>query len=139
MSETMERISRRVLLKSGGAAAIGLSLPGVAVARSHRRRVRLQSHLRRSSYTPLVDHVFSVTGGPRRLRLAAVADLNHAQAGSENAFALIFWAAPGRAPLAQAVPTLHHRQLGTFKLFLSPGRPAAPGQTYVAVVNRLHA
>lgn len=135
MFSISQRISRRTLLKSGGAAGLGLVLPEMAQARAQ----PLQSHLRRSSYTPLIGRSFTVEGAPYRLRLVAVQDLNRAQAGSEDAFTLVFRARPGAARLAHAVPVLHQRRLGSFRLLLSPGMASATGQPYVAIINRSHA
>lgn len=137
MSTDSQRISRRTLLASGGAAAFWLSIPGMAFGRTRRHRRRLHSHLRRSSYTPLINQNFTV--GPHRLRLVAVQDLNPAQAGSENAFALVFRGRPGDTSVARTVPTFRHPQLGAFELFITSGRPSAGGRSYVAVINRLHA
>jgi hypothetical protein len=139
MALISERISRRALLRSGGVAGLALMLPGVAQARATRRHRRHLSHLRRSSYEPLVGQDFRVFGRPYHLRLVAVKDLNPAQAGSENAFALVFRARPGAAPLSKSVPWLGHPRLSTFRLLLSPGMPSASGQPYAAVINRLPA
>jgi Domain of unknown function (DUF6916) len=128
-------LTRRVLLKTGAAAAISAALPATAVARNRRR---LLSHLARRSYRPLVGHRFRVKGTGTVLRLVAVEDLNHAQRGSQRAFALIFHAPEGAPPLA-AVPTLHHAALGDFMLLLSPGRPSGSAQPYAAIINRVHA
>lgn len=83
--------------------------------------------------------MFRVDGTPHYLRLASIQDLNPAQAGSENAFALVFRARPGASRLSHPVPTLYHPRLGTFKLLLSPGRSSTAGQPYAAIINRSHA
>lgn len=136
MSSDSQHISRRTLLASGGVTAVGLTLPGAALARATRRRQRLSSHLRRSSYKPLINQDFKV--GPHQLRLTAVKDLNPTQAGSENAFALVFRARQGEK-VARTVPTFRHARMGAFQLFISPGKASPAGQSYVAVINRLHA
>jgi hypothetical protein len=122
------------LLKAGGAAVTALALPSAALARRHARR----SHLRRSSYQPLVGHRFSVSGMRSKLRLMSIKDLNSLQAHSDNAFTLVFHAPHAAPPLAQ-LPRLHHPALGSFELFLTPGKSLPTGQHYVAVINRLHA
>lgn len=139
MPSISQRITRRALLRSGGAAGLGLLVPGVAQARSKRRHHRIHSHLVRSSYHGLVGQNFRVFGRPYHLRLTAVENLNRWQAGSENAFALIFQARPGAHPVARPAPSLHHPRLGTFRLLLTPGRPSPTGQTYAAIINRLPA
>jgi hypothetical protein len=127
-------VTRRAVLKAGGAAATALALPAAAFARGR----ALKSHLRRSSYQPLVGHRFSVSGMRSKLRLLNIQDLNSLQAHSDNAFALVFHAPHAAPPLAQ-VPRLHHPALGSFDLFLTPGKSLPTGQHYVAVINRLHA
>jgi hypothetical protein len=127
-------LTRRTLLRTGLAAAVSAALPAVAVARKR----RLLSHLVRDSYGPLVGQRFRVRRSRVVLRLVAVEDLDHAPRGSQNAFALIFRAPAGAAPLA-AVPTLHHAALGDFKLLLSPGRASGGGQPYAAIINRVRA
>ncbi len=137
MTLVSERISRRALLKGGGAAAAGLALPGAVLAWAKSDHA-LSSHLRRSSYERLIGQPFRLQGAPHQLHLAAVRNLNPAQAGSENAFALVFRARPGAAPLDDAVPALYHPRLGTFRLLLSPGKASPAGQPYGAIINRLH-
>lgn len=119
--------------------AAGLAFPGVAMGRARRRHQAVYSHLRRSSYEPLVGQTFTLQGWPRYLRLVAVQDLDPAQAGSENAFALVFHSRPGAKSLAHLTPMFHHRQLGSFRMMVTPGLPSARGQTYTAIINRLHA
>jgi hypothetical protein len=144
--DTARALTRRALLKTGGAAAVTLAIPGAALAkrrRWHRRarphRKALGSHLRRTSYDPLVGQPFTVEGTGTPLKLVSVEDLNAHQASSDNAFALIFRAQPGLPTLADQVPQLHHPALGSFKLLISPGDAAPQGQIYSAVINRLHA
>lgn len=129
-------LTRRALLASGGAVGVGLALPRVA----HAYAQRTSSHMRRSSYLPLIGDQFGVGGTHAKLRLAHVEDLNQHQAGSEHAFALNFAAPRGAPPLATSIPTaLHHPALGRFKLLLAPGAPGGTGLRYWAVINRLHA
>ena len=130
---TGRSLTRRALLKTGAVAAASMALPATAVARSR----RLYSHLTRGSYRPLVGARFRVQGTGVALRLVAVHDLNPAQRGSQDAFALIF-RAPAGAPPLEAVPTLHHAALGDFQLLLSPGRAYGGGQPYAAIINRVH-
>jgi hypothetical protein len=111
-----------------------LALPAAAAAR---RRALL--HLRRSSYRGLVGQPFTVQGARAKLRLVTVRDLNRHQAGSDNAFALIFQAPRGAPRIPEAVPTLHHPALGSFALLLCAGAPSSSGLRYAAIVNRLHA
>jgi hypothetical protein len=122
------------VLKAGGAAAAALALPSAALA----RRRALKSHLRRSSYHPLVGHRFSVSGMRSKLRLLSIKDLNSLQTNSDNAFALVFHA-PHALPPLDPVPRLHHPALGSFELFLTPGKSLPSGRHYEAVINRLHA
>lgn len=129
-------LTRRALLASGGAVGIGLAVPWAA----HAYALGTRSHLRRSSYLPLIGERFQVSGTHVKLRLARVEDLNRHQAGSENAFALSFTAPRGVPPLASSVPTnLHHPDLGRFKLLLTPGAAGRTQFRYWAVINRLHA
>jgi hypothetical protein len=130
-------VTRRALLKTGGAASLALALPGQALARA--RRPRIASHLRRSSYRQLRRQRFTVVGSPVRLRLTAVEDLNQHQAQNEHAFALSFWIPRGAPPLEDEVPLLYHPRLGSFKLMISPGAADRYGRRYYAVINRLHA
>jgi hypothetical protein len=125
--------TRRGLLKFGGAAALALALPEAALGRTVRPRFGLSHPLRRSSYRGLTGQRFWVHDSIP-LRLERVADLNSLQAGSENAFALVF---SGPQTLAEQVPMLYHRWLGSFQLLLSPGPATASGGTYVAVIYDL--
>lgn len=125
--------TRRTLLKAGGVAAASLMLPEAALGRTVRPRFTLSHPLRRSSYRGLKGQRFWIQGSSP-LRLERIQDLNSLQAGSENAFALIF---SGPATLASEVPEIYHRWLGTFQLLLSPGAPTATGRTYSAVINQL--
>ena len=128
-------MTRRALIKSGATGAFALSLPAAATA----AKLRLQSHLHRSSYRTLVGQRFKVKGANLTLRLTAVQNLNKHQAGSENAFALVFQAPRGMRALGHTLPTLQHPTLGSFQLMLTPGAASAHGQAYVAIVNRMHA
>ena len=129
-------LTRRALLASGGAVAVGVALPRVA----HTYAQQTRSYLRRSSYRPLIGHQFGIDGTRVELRLAHVEDLNRHQAASERAFALNFEAPRGAPPIATSVPTtLHHPALGRFKLLLVPGALSGTGRRYWAVINRLHA
>jgi hypothetical protein len=127
-------VTRRVFLRSGAAAAVVLSVPSSALARRWQR----PSHWLRSSYRPLVGQRFTVRGSKVQLKLTAVHDLNKRQAGSENAFALIFHSPPGAPRLKNQVPQLDHPALGRFKLLISPGEASRNGQPYAAIINRLH-
>lgn len=126
--------TRRAVLKAGGLAGLALALPARALGLT-----RAGSYLRRSSYGGLVGEPFSIQGSATKLSLIAVQDLNAGQAGSDNAFALVFRAPNGAAPIANPVPQLYHRAFGSFQLLLSPGMPSNLGQPYIAVINRLHA
>ena len=141
-NETGRSLTRRTFLKTSGAAATALALPGTALAR-HRRRWRrpphVKSHLRRSSYHQLVGQPFTVRGSHAQLRLASIEDLNPAQAGSDNAFALVFTAPPGAPGLINQAPELYHRSLGQFQFLFTSGTTSASRPSYVAVINRLHA
>jgi hypothetical protein len=128
--------TRRTLLQAGGTAAIAIALPAHAVGKA--RRLRRGAHLRRKSYLPLVGQRFSVLQSPVKLRLVAVKDLNKHQSRSNNAFALTFLAPPGVHELG-TTPSLRHPALGSFTLFVVAGAPTRRGQTYTAVINRLHA
>lgn len=137
-SDRPRLITRRAALIGGGAAAFALTLPGQALAR--RRRQRLRSHLRRSSYTGLVGERFRVAGSSTRLTLVSVSGLTAHQANSENAFALVFRAARGAKLVAVNHPvTLVHPALGRFPFLLTAGQASFRGQDYLVIVNRLHA
>jgi uncharacterized protein DUF6916 len=141
-TDSNHSLTRRALLKAGGAAAIALSVPGSALAkrrRRHKHKKRLQSHLRRSSYHRLVGQRFTVGGTSVKLQLVKVEDLNVHQRNNDNAFALIFEAPPGAPLLTDQVPDLYNPALGRFKFLLSRGFASPHGQPYVAIVNRLHA
>jgi hypothetical protein len=134
---TGHALTRRALLSAGGAASLALAIPGHALART--RRSRAASHLRRSSYRPLLRQRFTVVGSRVRLRLISIEDLNSHQANSEHAFALNFWIPRGAPPLQDDVPQLYHPRLGSFKFMVSPGRIDGYGQRYCVIINRLHA
>jgi hypothetical protein len=121
--------TRRALLKSGCASAVALAVPGAAWAAAS------QSYLKRSSYLPLVGQTFTVLGSGVSLQLTAVQDIAGAPAGSNDAFALIFGAAPG-ARAIKAVPTLSQPSLGSFQLLLAPGQASSAGASYSAIINR---
>jgi Domain of unknown function (DUF6916) len=133
--EAVRAVTRRTLIKGGAAGAFALAMPAAAAAAKH----RLESHLRRSSYRNLVGQGFQVKGTNTKLRLTAVQNLNRHQAGSENAFALIFQAPRRARALGHTLPTLHHPALGSFDLMLTPGAASAHGQAYAAIINRAHA
>jgi hypothetical protein len=125
--------TRRTLLKAGGVAAASLLLPEQALGRTVRPRFTLSHPMRRSSYNGLTGQRFWIQGSAP-LRLESVEDLNALQAGSESAFALVF---SGPPTLADPVPMLYHRWLGSFQMLLSPGSATANGGTYVAIINDL--
>lgn len=135
-------VTRRALLTSAGVAAAGLALPAGAAAtgsrRGHRLRARRPSHLRRSSYRPLIGERFRVSGSRVRLRLEAVQSLSVGPRDSENAFALVFRAPRGAAALRDQVPELHHPRLGSFRLLVSAGQDSRHGRPYAAIINRVH-
>jgi hypothetical protein len=127
-------LTRRAVLKVGGAAALALSTAGTALA-AQRRRL---SYLRRSSYLPLVGQRFAIAGGGE-LELVAVRDLRDEQRDSDDAFALCFAGPRGTSALTTGLPRLHHPALGLFALFVTTGKTTAASQHYCAVINRLHA
>jgi hypothetical protein len=128
-----DTVTRRTAVKLGvTAAAATLTTAGTAVAAGGAHQWR------RSSYRPLVGQRFSVGGSSRGLRLTGVKDLPNGPAGSEKGFLLIFRAPHGTAFAAHDIPRLHHRAVGTVPMFLSPGSSSSAGQSFVAVVNRLH-
>lgn len=129
-----DTVTRRTAVKLGvTAAAATLTTAGTAAAAG-----RTPHMWRRSSYAGLVGQRFSVGGSSRGLHLTAVRNLPNGPAGSEKGFLLIFRGPHGTAFAAHDIPRLHHRSLGTVPMFLSPGSSSSAGQSFVAVVNRLH-
>jgi hypothetical protein len=139
VSDPAPGLTRRALLKVGGTAGVALATGGTAFASIKRKRFIAKSHLRRSSYLALVGQRFATPGATGGLRLIRVEDLNAHQKGSQNAFALIFRESHGARALKHPTSQLHHSSLGTFPLFMVPGPASPSGQTYCAVINRLHA
>ena len=127
-------LTRRAFVRSGGLLAVGLALPGRALA--HVKARGPASWFKRSSYHPLVGEWFTVHGSTARLRLQAVEDLNRGQKGSEQSFGLLF-RSPNDAAVPQ-VPLLHHHSLGHFHLFFSSTSWSGRGRYYYAVINRVH-
>lgn len=125
-------LTRRAVLKVGGAAALALSTAGTALAAQR----RALSPLRRSSYLPLVGQRFAIVGGGE-LQLIAVRDLRDEQRGSDDAFALCFAGPPRASALTTGLPRLQHPALGVFALFVTTGMTTATSQHYCAVINRL--
>jgi len=70
------------------------------------------------------------------VQLLSVQDVSPDQAGSENAFVLMFASADGT--LDQGLPEFSHPQFGTFPLMVVPGVLDSDGQHYTAVFNRTH-
>jgi hypothetical protein len=126
-------LTRRAFVRSGGMLALGLTLPGRAIARAKAKRPA--AWYRRSSYHRLVGQWFTVHGSPVRMRLEAVRDLNAGQKGAEESFGLLF-RAPVDRPLPSQVPLLHHHSTGHFHLFFSSTAWSGRGRTYYAVINR---
>ena len=100
------------------------------------------SPLQRSSYAGLVGEAFGVTavgGTAASVQLASVEDLNDLQAGSDDAFALVFYAPSSSPVLSDGLPEFSQTTLGNFPLMVVPANTDSGGQYYVAVINRSHA
>lgn len=98
--------------------------------------------LRRSTFAPLVGDRFELAAGNRRATalLVGVSDLGSvagigAQAGPEDAFALLFHASGGPR-LDQDVMTIRHSGLGELSLLVAPAGTGRHGQDYAAIINR---
>ena len=129
-------LTRRALIKLGGATGLAMTTGGTALA----RQVRRPSHLRRSSFVPLVGQRFAIAGaGASALQLLAVSDLSSGQRDSENAFALTFAGPRTASAPVTTLPELRHPVLGSFPLFVTEGATTAASQHYDAVINRVHA
>jgi hypothetical protein len=158
-------ISRRTFVRAGGTVVAALAVPESTLARRLRRGRRHHhkklvhhvhatnvgsapapeaavpqlSPLVRSSYTPIVGQNFGVAGSAGGVQLVDVQDLNSAQAGSENAFAIVLVSPTGDQTLADGLPEFSHPDFGTFALMLVSGTSDSTGAHYVAVINRDHA
>jgi hypothetical protein len=123
-------LTRRSLLRTGAAATaatmLGLRPWAAAPAAAS------GGHLVRSTYVGLVGQSF--VAGSATLQLESVSDVAGAArdaslAGSEDAFVLTF---AGEA-IESGTQTLHHPDLGTYELFVSP---VTAEQRYEAVIDR---
>jgi hypothetical protein len=134
----LNTITRRSLLRTGAAAAAA-TLVGVRPWDPPRAAAAAPAgHLLRSSYAGLTGQSFATESA--ELRLLSVSDLAGAAvqpslAGSEDAFALAFSGPLDRA-LEAGTHTLHHADLGTFELFVSPVEQPRSDRRYEAVVDR---
>jgi hypothetical protein len=134
-------ITRRTAVKLGAASAVTLAgTQGAAMANAQSRvRARTGHAWRRSTYHPLVGTPFHVHGSTVPLRLTAIRDIQGVPTGSESGFELVFHSSRQRTFRASAPPRLHHPALGSVNLFVSPGESTARGQSFSAVINRVHA
>jgi hypothetical protein len=138
-------ITRRGLVAAAGAAVVGVALAETTHLAGLARGLGefgVPAYLRRSSFAGMVGDRFELLANDGRsvARLVAVDDLpavahGGAQAGSEDAFALVFHAS-GAARLEQDVMTLTHPRLGRFALLVSPSGTGRHGQDYAAIINR---
>jgi hypothetical protein len=138
-------ITRRGLVAAAGAAVVGVALAETTHLAGLARGLGdlgVPAYLRRSSFAPLVGDRFELlaTDGRAVARLVGVDDLPAggrigAQAGSDDAFALVFHAS-GATRLEQDVMTLTHPRLGRFALLVSPSGTGRHGQDYAATINR---
>jgi hypothetical protein len=126
-------LTRRAVLKLGGATGLAMTTGGTALAAGTRRR----SHLRRGSYRSLVGQRFHVAGGGS-LQLIDIVDLSHHERGNENAFELVFARSRHSPALRTTTPTLRHSALGSFPLFVTAGETTKSSRHYCAVINRVH-
>ncbi len=133
-----ETITRRTAVKLGAASAATLAgTQGSALAKVT-SRARRDHAWRRSTYVPLVGQRFRVKGSTVPLRLTAIRDIQGAPRGSENGFELVFHSSRKRSFRAKLPPTLRHPGLGSVDLFVTPGEGTARGQSFSAVINRVH-
>ncbi|HEX9695288.1 MAG TPA: twin-arginine translocation signal domain-containing protein [Actinomycetota bacterium] len=79
--------------------------------------------------------LFAAGGAATILTLDAVSSFPPPGPGG-SAFGLRFLG-PVIAGFAQGTYPMHHRALGSFEMFVTPGGPAGPAYAYLAMVNRL--
>ncbi len=123
------QLDRRSFIQAGGAATLALCLGGAAVVAPARAGgVEALDPLRRAGWDALAADGRPLRAGSAVLRLDALS-------GSERAFAVTLWGAPGAAPLTQGIHALVHPLLADADLFLVPVGPPEE-QTYELVVDR---
>jgi hypothetical protein len=136
-------ITRRGLLVAGAGGAVVASLAGPSSVLAKGKRFVTRTHLRRSSYTPLVGTDFQLRGGAlykTPLRLVEISNLAYPAKPTvnvqEKAFYLTF-DGPIGAPLAAGSYRASHPDLGKFDLAISDGWPAGSAWRYVATFNNV--
>lgn len=134
MNYLSEKVTRRTLLRRGGAA--GLTVAGAATLSSSAQAAT--AVYKRSTYTPLVGQQFTYGKVGAALRLTNVADVVGAPVGSNDAFALVFSGPSGGLPAQRNVPILSNPVLGKVAMFISATGGAGDAAQFVAVINRLH-
>jgi hypothetical protein len=142
-------ISRRTFVKVTGialagsallAAVGGISLPALQVAQV------LPGSLKRSLLSQHLGQTFHVqldSSDMVGMQLAQVRDLGISQDTNKNtavdreySFSVLFRSSDNR-PLGQGTYQFKHDRIGSFPLFIVPMAPAAGGQYYEVVFNRL--
>jgi hypothetical protein len=147
-------ITRRKFLKAGTLVALSAAIP-LKVAGQQPRKVNdgnpidqskdvaadPLSQYGKSAFSSYLNSVFRLYTGYSTIDVALVEvkDLapgtNTAQTGAE-CFSLLFRG--GNVALPQNTYKIEHPSLGTFPLFLVPGKPDDNGaQSFVAIINRL--
>ena len=136
-------ISRRSLLVAGTGAAVAAALATPTSVLAKGKRFVTRTHLRRSSYQPLIGSDFNMRGASDSkipLKLVEVADTAWPPKPSvqvqEKAFELIF-DGPIATPLSGGTYSATHPDLGRFDLAISEGVPEGPAWRYVATFNNV--
>jgi hypothetical protein len=130
-------LTRRHLLKVGGAAAALASFGGAAHWLSL-FNTHTNAALRRSTWEGLIGSRVTIQGDHTvGVRLVDIADLPGAQpADREGVFSLLFHGgASDRLP--QGVYRLSHPAIGRARMLLTPAGTGRAGQDYAVVVNRV--
>lgn len=142
-------ISRRAFLKVGTIMSIaaGVSMrPKLVFGQDPTNQLGMPAqndplaYYTMAAFTPYVNSVFTLRGARTvAVTLKQVQDTlpaNTSRAGGRESFVLIFRG--GSKKLPQDTYIVEHPALGTFKLFVVPGRGDEKGsQDYVATINRL--
>ncbi len=147
-------ITRRRFLKAGTLVALASAIPlkvagqqirkgndGNPIDQSKDVAADPLSHYTRATFESYLNSIFRLYAGSTTVDLALVEVMDlipgtsNPQTGRE-CFSLLFRG--GSVALPQHSYKLEHPSLGTFQLFLVPGKPDDNGaQSYVAIINRL--
>lgn len=132
--------SRRLFIKAASVAAIAAGIIGKSGLAVLAQATDPLANYTQATFTQYLNSVFRLHGGTTvDVTLLEVKDTlpaNVARVGGRESFTLRF--VGGSEQLGQDTYTVEHPALGTFKLFLVPGRADENGaKAYVATINRL--